>query len=369
MNLANVNAIHSRAWAIDRSALERIVARAAAFEGDLFADADPQRLEAMYAARESGSRSGAIAVVPLRGPISHRDNFFTLYFGGTSCERLSATLRQLASDESVGTILLDVDSPGGETGGLVECAALIRQIRQVKPVIAIANAMCASAAIWLASQADELIANPEALVGSIGVWLLHEEWSKYLEDIGIKYTWIHAGERKVDGNWTEPLSERAAAEMQGIVDDAYRLFVADVASGRNVPPATVKSPEWGEGSVLVARDAKKVGMVDRVATLTETIARLAGGKSSSGARAQDKLIEPRALDDGEQLAEASHEPECNDGCDPENGIHNLIAGDTGTASNDPAPEILPADEAEQSPEAATEDADAETRRRRWRLHN
>lgn len=302
MRLANVNALRNRAWAMERNAFERIVSRALDLEADLFADADPTRVEQMYAAREgSSTRAGAVAIVPIVGPITQRDSFFTLYFGGTSVNRLVATLRALAADDSVGTILLDIDSPGGESSGLPELATAIRTLRESKRVVALAHPIALSAAYWIASQAEEIVVTPEGLAGSIGVWLMHMDLSRALEMEGVKVTWIHAGERKVDGNWSEPLSERAAAEMQAIVDNTYRLFVNDVAAGRKVPPATVKSAEWGEGAVLTAKDAKAIGMVDRIGAFTETLTRLAGGRSSSGARADDAPELP--------AAEALEEPE------------------------------------------------------------
>ena len=139
--------------------------------------------------------------------------------------------------------------------------------------------------------------------------------------------------------------------MQTIVDDCYRLFVADVATGRSVPPATVKSPEWGEGAVLTAKDAKKAGMVDSIATFSETLARLAGAKST-GARAEAIVT--------------GHEPECNEQCDPERGLHYLMADDGEFASS--TEQATDGGEALPVAAAAKADIEMETRQRRWRLH-
>ena len=69
--------------------------------------------------------------------------------------------------------------------------------------------------------------------------------------------------------------------MQSIVDDAYGLFVGDVAKGRGLAPSRVRS-EYGEGRVLTANDAKDAGMIDRIAGAGETIQRLAGRRAEGG---------------------------------------------------------------------------------------
>jgi len=160
----------------------------------------------------------------------------------------------------------------------------VRRLAESKHVVALANSLTASAAYWLASQADEIVAAPEALVGSVGVFAVHEDWSKVWEQAGLKLTYITAGKYKVEGNFDEPLSDEARAHIQGIVDDAYSLFVSDVAKGRGVSAETVRA-DYGEGRVLTAKDAKAVGMVDRVAGLEETIRRLTGIKSKADAPA------------------------------------------------------------------------------------
>lgn len=257
---------------------------------DLMAEPPTDRLEAYYAnAGRGGTRSGTVAVLPVLGPIVKRDSMFSMLEGSTSTTRMVQQLRALAADESVATILLNVDSPGGTVSGLPELAAEVRRTRETKHVVAIANDMAASAAYWIASQADEVIATPEALVGSVGVFTRHVDCSALNQQQGMKPTYIHAGRYKVEGNPDEPLSDEAREHIQSIVDDAYAMFVGDVAKGRSrdgapVSVATVKA-DYGEGRVFTAKDAKAAGMVDRIGTFNETIARLSGVKPA-GMRAE-----------------------------------------------------------------------------------
>ncbi len=217
--------------------------------------------------------------IPVLGSITHRDSIWSWFFGGgISVERLIKTFREAGNDEDVKTVLLDIHSPGGTVSGLPELAAEARALRSKKQVIALANSLTASAAYWLASQADEIIATPEALTGSIGVFTMHDDYSKMMERIGISTTYISAGKYKTEANPDEPLSDEARDHLQEIVNDAYGLFVDDVARGRGVTPATVRS-DYGQGRVLTANDAKAAGMIDRVATSDETMRRLMGTRA------------------------------------------------------------------------------------------
>jgi len=260
-------------WAILPSALM----------GMLAADPHPGPLPTgegeRLAVTRPGPKAGRIARVPIVGTITRRDSFWSMFFGGgASVERITRALREIREDDSISTVVLDIDSPGGTISGLPELANEIRALRDGKHVVALANSLTASAAYWLASQADEIVATPEALTGSIGVFTLHEDWSKYLEEKGIAPTLIHAGRYKIEGNPYGPLSDEARAHIQSMVNDAYALFVGDVATGRNVSAAEVMG-KFGEGRLLTAQEAKKAGLIDLVSGADETLQRLAGRKA------------------------------------------------------------------------------------------
>src|SRR5688572_14506244 len=118
-------------WCIDRSYLDRILARSD--WATLMADADPEQAEALAVARMAAHpRQGTVAVVPVYGPRSKRDTMLGMLFGGTSYNRLISQVNALAADDTVGTIMLAVDSPGGEAAGATEAAAAIRRARSAK---------------------------------------------------------------------------------------------------------------------------------------------------------------------------------------------------------------------------------------------
>jgi capsid assembly protease len=142
----------------------------------------------------------------------------------------------------------------------------------------------ASAAYWLAASASEIVALPSAQVGSIGVFSMHEDVSKALDEKGVKVTLISAGKFKTEGNPFEPLSDDAKAAVQGTVDFYYGQFTSDVANGRGVAVDSVRAG-FGEGRVVTAKDALKLGMIDRVGTLDDVVGDLLRGKAPQGQRA------------------------------------------------------------------------------------
>jgi signal peptide peptidase SppA len=266
-------------WAIRPAALGAIIEvvqfRAA---GGRYSDEElMERLDATRqaeAARRGPRRAGSVAVVPLYGSIFPRANLFTDMSGGTSLQRFTQTLRELDADPKIASVVIDVASPGGVVDLVPETAELIRGMRT--PVTAVADAEAASAAYWLASQADEMVVTPSGMVGSIGVWTAHEDWSRYEGNLGVETTLIAAGKYKVEANPFEPLGDEARQAIQAMVDEYYDMFVADVARGRNQSPAAVRAG-FGEGRMVTAREAVRIGMADRVATLDQVIAEHAAG--------------------------------------------------------------------------------------------
>lgn len=231
-------------------------------------------------------QAGSVAVLALKGVVMHRAEQVDDISGpgGTSTERFGQRFDAAMADSTVEAIVIDVNSPGGSVYGVQELAAKIRGARGQKPVVAVANAMAASAAYWIASAADELVVTPSGDVGSIGVWTAHEDVSKRLEMEGIKTSIIHAGKYKVEGNPFEPLTDEAKAQLQASVDDAYQAFVGDVAKGRGRKVSEVREG-FGQGRMVSAAEAVKLGMADRVDTLEGVIARLMKPARGSGRRA------------------------------------------------------------------------------------
>jgi signal peptide peptidase SppA len=225
-----------------------------------------------FAAANAGA---GIAVLPLYGVVTQRGNMVDDISGpgSTSTQKFTGALRQVLADDTVGQILIDIDSPGGSVYGVAELAAEIVKARAQKPVVAVANSLAASAAYWIGCSAGEFYVTPGGEVGSIGVWQAHFDYSKALEEEGVKPTLISAGKFKVEGNPYVPLDPEAQAFMQSRVDDYYNAFIKAVAKGRGVSVADVRDG-MGEGRVLGADAALAAKMVDGIATFDDVLARM-----------------------------------------------------------------------------------------------
>lgn len=239
--------------------------------------------------------AGAIAIIRVRGVIDQHDDYWLDYFGGVSTERIARHFRAAMAAPEIGAIVLDIDSPGGSVFGTPELAAEIYAARGKKRVVAVANSFAASAAFWLATAAEEVVVTPSGEVGSVGCYMVHLDYSQYLESSGIKPTVIRSGTYKAEGNPYEPLSEEAKDYRQLSTDRYHTMFVNAVAKHRGVT-ATVVRKTYGEGRMVGAKDALDQGMVDAIGTLEETVVRVLKGQKK-GARAEDEGAVPEAAAD------------------------------------------------------------------------
>lgn len=217
-----------------------------------------------------------VAVLPLFGTIFPRANLFTDVSGATSTEMFCKRFCELVEDPNVAAIVIDVDSPGGQVPGVEELSDEIFEARGIKPVVVVANYLMASAAYWIGSAADKIVVSPSASVGSIGVYMMHEDVSKALEMEGVKVSLISAGKYKVEGNGYEPLSDETRAALQERVDGVYAKFTGAVARNRGVSVETVMGG-FGQGRCVNADEAVAQGMADEVGTLEDVIEDLLDG--------------------------------------------------------------------------------------------
>lgn len=216
-----------------------------------------------------GSRVGNTAIIPLKGVLAG-GGFMSLFFG-TPLAQFRAQFARAVNDPNVSSIVMDIDSPGGVVDHIPETAAMVRSARERKPISAVANTDAASAAYWIASQANELYVTPSGAAGSIGVFTAHRDMSGALEKMGIKTTLISAGKYKTEGNPFGPLSKEAKSSIQETIDSIYGQFVDDVAAGRNATAAEVRRG-YGEGRMLLANEAVKAHLADGISTLEEVVA-------------------------------------------------------------------------------------------------
>lgn len=258
------------------------------------------RHKAQLGALDSAAQGSNVrlAVIPVHGAMSMRGGMDAASNELRSYDSIRRDLRSALADSAVGGVLLDVDSPGGEVAGLPELAAEILAARGSKPIFALANTDACSAAYWLASSADRVFVTPSGSVGSIGVVAAHVDQSARDAQSGVKWTFVHAGAKKVDGHSHAPLAPAVHAEVQGEVDRLYGEFVSHVASARGLDASIVRQTEAG---VMSAAEALRVGLVDQVGTFDDAIRALAteAGKQNNSGRASAR----GARMDGENMSQ------------------------------------------------------------------
>ena len=177
---------------------------------------------------------------------------------------LAKELEQAVKNKRVKSILFEVDSPGGEVGGVAEFANMIYQARQTKPIYSYATSLSASAGYWLQSATTKSYAGKTAFIGSVGV--LH---ASYVNDnkkliITSKYApkkHLNAG----DKDWKQGVKEK--------IDHLESFFHADLSRFRGVSIAHVQN-EFGQGDVLNAEQALKARMIDEISTFEDVLGKL-----------------------------------------------------------------------------------------------
>ncbi|WP_247539094.1 S49 family peptidase [Ralstonia pseudosolanacearum] len=227
-------------------------------------------------ARNPATGPARIAVIPIHGTLVRRTVGLEAESGLASYTAIGDQLDAALADPGVAAILLDVDSPGGESSGVFDLADRIRAAAAMKPIWAVANDMAFSAAYALASAASRVFVSRTGGVGSIGVIAMHVDQSVKDAKDGIHYTAVFAGARKNDLNPHAPITDEAQAQLQAEVSRIYGLFVATVASYRGLSAEAVTATEAG---LFFGQDAVAAGLADTVGTFEDALAQLTASLS------------------------------------------------------------------------------------------
>jgi signal peptide peptidase SppA len=232
---------------------------------------DPEAVEAQLGRPLDNTRTvsvrNGVASIPIEGPIFRRANLFTEISGGASVEIIARDLNKALDDQSVRAVMLVIDSPGGEVNGINELADMLYAARGRKPITAYVEGVGASAAYWIASAADEVVADATAALGSIGVIMTMRDPSKTsARDI----EFVSSQSPNKNPN---PATESGRSQIQSIVDSLADVFVSTVARNRSVSRETVLS-DFGQGGILIGQKAVDAGLADRLGSYEQVLAEL-----------------------------------------------------------------------------------------------
>jgi signal peptide peptidase SppA len=221
-----------------------------------------------------------VAMIPVRGLLSKYPSFWSYFTGAKSMQELTQWVKGATADQAVNSILLQVDSPGGTVAGVSDLVQAVYDARKIKDVIAYISDLGASAAYHIASQADRIYADVDAMVGSIGTYIVVPDWSEYAKQDGVKIHVVRAGEFKGAGTPGTVITDEQLADFQRIVDESNETFLAAVARGREVGMDVVR--KWADGRVHVGENARRLGLVDGIRTLDEVIVEMAQRNMGNG---------------------------------------------------------------------------------------
>ena len=182
---------------------------------------------------------------------------------------VSKTLNEIEKakkNTNIKGVLLIVNSPGGAVAPSVELAYAIKELKVIKPVVVYASGVIASGSYYASIWADKIIANPGSMVGSIGVIMQGVNTEELMQKIGISTQTVKAGKYKESGTPTRKWFDYEKEQLQSVIDDTYNMFINDVASARKLD---VKNhTQFADAKIFTASQAKKVGLVDEVATIS-----------------------------------------------------------------------------------------------------
>lgn len=176
-------------------------------------------------------------------------------------------IKDAQDDDNIKGILLNVDSPGGALAPSVELSLAIKELSKKKPVVAYASGSMTSGSYYASIWTDKIYANPGSFIGSIGVIFQAPNIKGLSEKIGIKEQVIKAGKFKQAGTFTREWTDEEKKSLKTLVDDAYEMFVADVALARGLD--INKTNDFADAKVFLAKKAKEVGLIDEIGSINE----------------------------------------------------------------------------------------------------
>ncbi|MBL8448202.1 MAG: S49 family peptidase [Zoogloeaceae bacterium] len=248
-------------WAIEATALETL--RAVALRENESVEA----LEARYGQPLLNTRTvsthGAVAVIPIAGPIFRYANMFTKVSGATSLDILAKDFTAAIDSAEVSSVVLSIDSPGGQVTGIAEFAKLVSGAK--KPVVAYVDGSALSAAYWIAAACSKVVISQNGQAGSVGAILSVDT----RREIGVEEIVSSQSPNKRP----DVTTDSGKAQIQSIVDAHAKVFIESVAAFRRMTPAAVMR-DWNGGGVFVGADAVSLGLGDSVGSLEELLSDL-----------------------------------------------------------------------------------------------
>ena len=267
------NRITGDPWAITETALHTIL-EVAARENEA-PEAVAAKLGRQLQNSYNATERDGVAIIPVTGPLFRYANIFTAISGASSYELIARDFMSALENPQITSIILDIDSPGGEVNGVSELASMIFEARGTKPIIAYASGDAASGAYWIASAADEIVVSETSALGSIGVVGIYRGKSAKESAETVEIVSSQSPHKRLD-----PMSDDGRAKLQTRIDSMADVFVSTIARNRSVTADHVLE-HYGGGDVMIGAHAVNASLADRIGSLERLITELSSPKTQS----------------------------------------------------------------------------------------
>jgi protease-4 len=211
-----------------------------------------------------GGKSG-VALVQIHGIIVSDDESP----GFTSAQKTVEQLDLAVDDSSVAAVLLDVDSPGGDSGAVKQIYDAVIRLKRKKPVVAAVSGNATAGGYYIASASDRIFAFEASTLGYIGAVMIHVNAGEYLKNSGIR---VRLMEDLKYGSTPFPLSDLTPGESglyTDLLQDAYQQFLNDVSEGRGQSIKAIRN--IGEGRIFSGKQAKSEQIIDDIGGRKEAL--------------------------------------------------------------------------------------------------
>jgi len=211
----------------------------------------------VYLANNTDSQSlekANLQIIELNGPIM-------------LVEDVLEKIQMAKNNNDIKGVLLKVNSPGGAVAPSVELAYAIKELNEVKPVVAYASGVMASGSYYASIWASKIVANPGSMIGSIGVIMQSVDASELMAKIGVKTQTVKIGSYKEAGTPTRQWTKTEKDELNKVIKSTYDMFITDVSNARKLKKEQHKL--YADAHIFTSVQAKEVGLVDYVAPVSK----------------------------------------------------------------------------------------------------
>lgn len=205
---------------------------------------------------------GSVGVISVDGALVSEEDPFNPWVGVVGYPTIARALNQLLAEPEVKSIVLAINSPGGNAEGVGEAGDAIKAASQVKPVVAWTGSNMLSAGYWLGSSAQAVYGTKMARVGSIGAVTTFTSLSRMLKENGIDVEVVRSSPMKAMPHHSEPLTDKGRGKLQKEVDFFHSLFIDHVVQSRTNLSSVRASEGWASGESFFGEEASRLGLLD-----------------------------------------------------------------------------------------------------------